>query len=118
MKTTSFEDLLFWKKAHELTLEIYKTTSSFPKEEKFGITDQLRRSSSSVPANIAEGYSRQTTPDKLKFFNIVHSSLEECRYFLILSRDLNLLSNYEKLNNKALEIKRMMGAYTKGIKSK
>jgi four helix bundle protein len=91
MKTVSqgFEDLLVWKKAHQLVLEIYKATKSFPKEELFGIVSQIRRSAVSIPANIAEGFRKRTKAEKQRFLTIAHSSLEETRYFLYLSRDLN-----------------------------
>lgn len=87
-KVQSFEDLLVWQKAHKLVLHIYTITKKFPKEELFGIISQIRRSSVSVPANIAEGFRKRTKAEKQRFLTIAHGSLEETRYYLILSRDL------------------------------
>ncbi len=84
----SFEDLLVWQKAHQLALQIYKTTKGFPKEELFGVVSQIRRSSVSVPANIAEGFRKRTRAEKQRYLTIAHGSLEETRYYLLLSRDL------------------------------
>lgn len=80
-----------WQKAHKFVLSVYKNTASFPKEELFGLTSQFRRAAVSIAANIAEGYKKKGTKDKLRFFNISQGSIEECRYYLILSRDLNYI---------------------------
>lgn len=77
-----------WQKAHALTLAVYRLTSAFPRQETFGLVLQMRRAVVSVPANIAEGFKRRTRPDKARFLNIAQASLEECRYFLILTADL------------------------------
>ena len=97
--TRGFRRLVVWQEAHSLTLEIYKMTSSFPKEEKFGITSQLRRASSSIGANIAEGSSRNTAKDQNLFYSIARSSLVEVDNFLELAHDLSYLNNaqYQKL---------------------
>ena len=87
----SFRDLEVWKRAHSLALDVYRVTEGFPDRERFGITAQLRRSSTSVPANIAEGFGRKTTKDFLRHLAIANGSLEETRYFLILSCDLGFL---------------------------
>ncbi len=87
----SFEDLLVWQKAHDFVLRVYGQTKEFPKDELYGLTSQFRRAAVSVPANIAEGFRRRGVPDKLKFLNIAESSLEECRYYIILARDLGFL---------------------------
>src|ERR1700674_5596327 len=88
MKVKSFEDLTVWQEAHKLTLEVYKLTAKFPATERYGIVSQLRRSSSSVPANIAEGFGRATTKELLRCLQIARGELEETRYFVLLSRDL------------------------------
>ena len=80
----SFRNLILWQKAHALVIEIYKITSLLPKSEQFGIISQIQRSSTSVPANIAEGYGRISIKEKLRFLYIANGSLEETRYFLIL----------------------------------
>jgi four helix bundle protein len=89
MSAKSFEDVGVWKKAHAWVLAIYRFTEPFPRHELFGLTSQLRRAAVSVPANFAEGFKKRGTADKLKFYNIAQGSLEECRYYLILARDLN-----------------------------
>jgi four helix bundle protein len=84
----NFQDLLVWQKAHELVLGVYRITAAFPKHEMFGLSSQMQRAAVSVPANIAEGFKRRGRADKARFLNIAQASLEECRYFLILTRDL------------------------------
>jgi four helix bundle protein len=84
----TFEQLETWQKAHEFVLRVYRLSESFPKSELFGLSSQLRRAAVSVPANIAEGFKRRGKPDKAHFLNIAEASLEECRYYLILVRDL------------------------------
>ncbi len=93
MKTRiqNFYDLDAWKKAHRLTLEIYKITKSFPKEEIFGITSQLRRAASSVAANIAEGFDRHHFADKARFYYQSRGSAAEVQSFLLLAKDLHLI---------------------------
>ncbi len=81
-------DLLVWQKSHHLTLAVYRLTTGFPKEEVYGLTSQLRRAMVSVPANIAEGFKRRGKLEKLRYLNIAQGSLEECRYYLILAKDL------------------------------
>ena len=84
----TFRDLVVWQRAHHLTLAVYKLTGDFPKHELFGLTSQLRRAAVSVAANIAEGFKRRGNRDKVRFLNIAQASLEECRYYLILTQDL------------------------------
>jgi four helix bundle protein len=83
-----FSGLLVWRKAHELVLGICTLTTAFPKAETCGLCLQIRRSTVSVPANIAEGFRRRSPTEKSRFLNMAESSLEETRYFLILARDL------------------------------
>ena len=92
MKVKSFEDLTVWQEAHKLTLQVYKLTARFPGAEKYGIVSQLRRSSCSVPANIAEGFGRATTRELLRCLQIARGELEETRYFVLLSRDLGYIT--------------------------
>ena len=108
MKT--FQDLLVWQKAHKLVLEIYKITREFPRDEKFGIVAQIRRSVSSIPSNIVEGLKRKSRKDFAHFLNIADASLEETKYHLILARDLEYLSqmDYKRLNELSDEIGRML----------
>ncbi|RKD21955.1 four helix bundle protein [Caminicella sporogenes DSM 14501] len=92
-----FEDLEVWKKSHELTLEIYRLTNEFPKEERFRLIDQLCRSASSIPANIAEGKGRYHKNEFKHFLYVARGSLEETKYHLILAKDLGYIEN-EKFN--------------------
>jgi len=109
-----FEDLIVWQKAHALTLRIYTLTKTFPKEELFGLTAQMRRASVSVPANIAEGFSKKGRPDKARILNISQASLEELRYFLILARDLGYLEERTTWAD-VDEVARMLGAYIRTV---
>src|SRR5579872_4938039 len=85
----TFQDLVVWRKAHEFVLAIYPFTADFPKPETYGLAQQLRRAAVSIPANIAEGFRRRGKPDKARFMNMAEGSIEECRYYLILAKDLN-----------------------------
>ncbi|MFA5926695.1 MAG: four helix bundle protein [Patescibacteria group bacterium] len=95
MAITSFQDLLVWQKAHQLTLLTYRLVSKFPKHEEYGLASQMRRSSSSIPSNIAEGFKRKGLKDSIRFYNIAEGSLEELKYQLILSKDLEYISTEE-----------------------
>lgn len=90
-KIKDFYQLDAWKENHKLTLMIYKETKSFPKEEKYGITDQLRRAASSITANIAEGFGRYHYGDKIRFYYQARGSLKEVQNFLFLAKDLEYL---------------------------
>ena len=85
---TKFEDLAVWQKAHQFVLTIYRLSCAFPRSETYGLSSQFRRAAVSIAANIAEGFRKRGVADKLRFYNIAQGSLEECRYYLILSRDL------------------------------
>jgi four helix bundle protein len=102
VKINRFSELTVWQKAHELTLATYQLTEKFPRSEQFGIVSQLRRSAASVSANIAEGFGRRTTKELLRCLQISRGELEETRYFLILSRDLNHISpaEFETMNSR------------------
>ena len=106
----SFQDLLVWKLSHQLVLKTYSITKIFPKDELFGLTSQLRRASVSVPANIAEGFRRRSGTEKARFLNIAQSSLEECRYYFILTNDLEF-GNCDVLLSDLEEISRMLDRY-------
>lgn len=89
----SFRDLIVWQKSHQLVIGIYTETKSFPSEEKFGLISQIRRAAVSVPANIAEGFVKRGIKDKSNYYNIAQGSLEEVKYYLILSKDLGYLKD-------------------------
>jgi four helix bundle protein len=112
MKVKSFEDLTVWQEAHKLTLEVYKLTVRFPVAEKYGIVSQLRRCSSSVPANIAEGFGRATTRELLRCLQIARGELEETRYFILLSRDLGYVNpeEYERVGQHCGIVGRLINA--------
>ena len=84
----SFREVRAWQKAHEFVLAFYKTKKMFPDDEKFALIPQFQRAAVSIAANIAEGYKKVSKADKLRFFNIAQGSLEECRYYIILSHDV------------------------------
>lgn len=89
---SNFQQLDTWKQAHQLVLAIYRSTRSYPTDERFGLVQQMRRAAVSVPANVAEGFKRQGIQDKLRFYNISEGSLQELKYYLILSIDLEYTS--------------------------
>jgi four helix bundle protein len=110
----SFRDLVVWQRAHQLVLGIYKMTNSFPKEELYGTTSQVKRSSVSVAANIAEGFKKKGKKDKLRFFNIAQGSLSETEYYLILAKDLEYYET-TALTEQASEVGRLLESYIKAI---
>jgi four helix bundle protein len=110
----TFEDLLVWRKSHQLTLKVYKLTAGFPKHEIYGLSSQMRRAAVSVPANIAEGFKKRGRPDKARFMNTAQASLEELRYYFILARDLEYFSKIESRED-IDEISRMLAAYTRAL---
>ena len=110
----SFEDVEIWKKAHAWVLGIYRFSEAFPKHELFGLSSQLRRAAVSVPANFAEGFKKRGKADKLRFYNIAQGSLEECRYYLILTRDLGY-GKVDELQSQAISIGKMLNAYMRAI---
>ena len=87
----TFRDLNVWQKAHNLVLNIYKITKSFPMEERYGLVDQLRRSAASIPTNIVEGFKRKSKKDYAHFINVADASLEETKYHIILAKDLGYI---------------------------
>jgi len=106
----NYKDLRVWSKSHELALEIYKSTKGFPKDELYSLTNQIRRASSSIPANIAEGCGKNTSNDFANYLNISLGSANETEYFILLSKDLGYLSSedYHALDKLVNEIKAML----------
>lgn len=94
----TFRDIVAWQKAHQLVLYVYTLTKAFPKDESFALTSQARRSAASVSANIVEGFRRKSLRDSLNFYRIADTSLEELKYHILLSRDLQYIdeSTYQK----------------------
>jgi four helix bundle protein len=91
----NYKDLKVWEKAHQFTLNVYEITKAFPKEEVYGLSSQMRRASSSIPANIAEGCGKNTNLDFANFLNIALGSANESEYFLLLAKDLNYMNENE-----------------------
>lgn len=115
----SFHDLQVWRKSHELTLAIYVATKEFPRDELFGLTSQIRRACASIPANIAEGCGRNSDNELRRFLEIAMGSASELEYHLLLSKDLEYISEsiHTKLNESTCEIKRMLSGFIQKLKA-
>ena len=116
--SSSFKDLIVWQKAHAFVLLVYRMSGKFPSAERFGLCSQFQRAAVSIPANIAEGYRKLSKADKLRFINVSQGSLEECRYYVILTKDLAYISNddYNSLNALIEDVSRLLNAYGRKIK--
>ena len=115
--TNQFQNIVAWQKAHQFVLLVYRATKTYPEFEKFGLCSQFQRAAVSIPANIAEGYKKLSRADKLRFYNIAQGSLEECRYYIILSKDLGYINDndYELLAITIEECSKTLNAYCKGV---
>ena len=115
--TQRFEDIVAWQKAHALVIMVYKTTRTFPEFERFGLCSQFQRAVVSIAANIAEGYKKISKADKLRFFNIAQGSLEECRYYCLLSKDLGYIdmNTFNMLNDAVYQASSYLNGYIKGV---
>lgn len=115
----NFRDLKVWEKAHKLTLEVYRSTKEFPREELYGITSQIRRASGSIPANIAEGCGRGSDADLARFLQMAMGSACEVEYHALLARDLNMLNedNYNRINDQVCEVKRMLASFLQKLRA-
>lgn len=111
----TFQDLKVWQKAHQLVIEVYKLTSKFPLEEKYGLVSQLRRAAISIVSNIVEGFKRKYLKDRLHFYNIANSSLEEVKYQLLLTKDLGYINKKQYLQTLGLaeEVSKMLNSWIK-----
>jgi len=105
-----FRKLLVWQKAHQLTLSIYRVTRTFPEDERYGLTSQMRRSAASIGANLAEGSARRSDKDFARFVQIAFGSATEIEQHLILAKDLGYLSeeDYATLDGQVVDVKRML----------
>lgn len=112
-----FQDLEAWQQAHNLVLSIYKSSRCLPDDERFGLVQQIRRAAVSVPANIAEGFRRRSSKDKVHFYNISESSLEELRYYIILCRDLEYWQDNQAgvLSGAAERVAQLLGGLIRSI---
>ncbi len=116
----NYKELKVWQKSYQLCLEIYRITVKFPKEEKYGLTSQIRRSAVSIPSNIAEGYGRKTTLDYTRMLYISYGSVCELETQVLLAGDLDLIEKGElsTLNKDIAEIERMLKALIKSLENK
>lgn len=114
-----FRQLKVWEKSHALALAVYQATSSFPREETYGLASQLRRAASSIPSNIAEGCGRSGDAELARFCTIASGSASELDYQLLLARDLKLLqpNDYETLSQQTVDIKRMLTVLIQKLKA-
>ncbi|RAW03021.1 four helix bundle protein [Pseudochryseolinea flava] len=115
-KSKSFKELVVWQRAHQLVLSVYGLTKVFPREELFCLTQQYRRAAVSIAANIVEGYRKRTKPEKIRFLNIAQASLEECKYYALLSNDLGYADTII-LQNSSEETSKLLDAYIKAIEA-
>jgi four helix bundle protein len=115
----NFREFKVWEKSHRLTLDVYRTTVTFPKDELFGLTSQIRRACASIPANIAEGCGRGSNRDFARFLQIAMGSASELEYHLMLAHDLKFLghSAHEELTGRTTEIKRMLAVLLQRVKA-
>ena len=115
----SFRNLKVWEKAHVLTLDVYKCSKSFPRDELYGLTSQMRRSSASIGANIAEGCCRKGDAELGRFLQIAMGSASELEYHLLLARDLEVMesSDYQRLSCEVVDVKRMLASLIHKLKA-
>ncbi|MGE5322462.1 MAG: four helix bundle protein [Actinomycetota bacterium] len=114
-----FRDLKVWEKAHALTLASYEATKSFPRDEIFGLVSQIRRASSSIPANIAEGCGRRGNAELHRFLQMAMGSANELEYHFLLSRDLGYIKSetHEHMEPQVQEVKRMLASLIRKVDS-
>lgn len=119
MLVQSFEELDAWKAAHALVLAIYTLSRRFPKDEQFGITSQLRRCATSIPANLAEGFGRRSRKELLRYSNIADGSLQETKYFLLLARDLKYVPDdeYDQLKQQTSRVGSLLGGLQRSLRN-
>jgi four helix bundle protein len=115
VKSKTFEDLIVWRKAHQYVLDCYKLTADFPRDEIFTLTAQMRRAAISIPANIAEGFRKRSTADRLRLYNISQGSIEESSYYLILTNDLGY-ADPSRLRSQLTEVSKLLEAYIQAVR--
>lgn len=118
-KIKSFTQLEVWKKGHKLVIGIYQLTQKFPKEEQFGLTNQIRRAIVSVTSNIAEGFSRKTYKEKIQFYSMALGSLSEVQNQLLIARDIGYISNadFQVIAEESVTISKLMNGLIKKSKT-
>ena len=115
----NFRELQVWQKAHQLTLNLYSMTGSFPDDEKYGLVSQIKRSASSIAANIAEGRGRKGDAELARFLQIAMGSASELEYHLLLTHDLKIIDTilYKKLADEVGEIKKMLASFIRKLRA-
>lgn len=119
-KIKSFTDLYAWKEGHKLVIMIYKATKQFPKDELFGLTNQIRRAAVSITSNLAEGFSRNTFKDKTQFYSIALGSLTETQNQLLVARDVDYMDNilFKEIGNQTVVVSKLCNGLLKSNRSK
>ncbi len=114
-----FRKLKVWEKSHKLALEVYRTSNSFPENERYGLTSQIRRCGTSIPTNIAEGCGRDGQKELARFLNISMGSASELEYLILLAHDLEYLSEeiFQELTNNVVEVKRMLTSFINKLRA-
>ena len=114
-----FRTLKVWEKGHRLTLDVYEVTVTFPSEELYGLTSQMRRACAAIPANVAEGCGRGSNADLARFLQIALGSASELQNHLLLVQDLAFVkpTDNERLSREVTELKRMLTSFVKNLKS-
>ncbi len=120
MKIRSFTDLVAWQKAHQFVLKIYKITKSFPREEKYGLCDQMRRAAVSITSNIAEGFYKRTSTDKSHFYFTSLGSLAELQNQLLISKDLKYIerNTFDEIANESVIIHKLINGLIRSSSTK
>ena len=115
-----FRNLTVWEKAHQVTLAIYRATMNFPQDERYGLTNQMRRAAVSVPTNIAEGCGRETDNELARFLYIAMGSASELEYQLLLAHELDFLNAklYQQINSDLVEVKKILNTFIQKLKAK
>jgi four helix bundle protein len=118
-KIKSFTDLNTWKEGHNLVLMIYEATKNFPREEQFGLTNQLRRAAVSITSNIAEGFSRRSPKEKSQFYSVALGSLTELQNQMLIAKDIQYTSSedFQKVANKTIIVSKLLNGLRKSIGS-
>lgn len=118
-KIKNFTDLFAWQEGHKLVLLIYRTTDNFPKKETYSLIDQMRRCSTSITSNIAEGFSRNTSKEKIQFYYISLGSITELQNQLIIAKDVNYLrkEDFNTLNNQTIVVRKLIYGLIKNLKT-
>jgi len=119
-KIKSFTNLTAWQKGHQLVVAIYKITNKFPKEEVYGLTNQIRRCAVSITSNIAEGFSRQSKKEKIQFYFTAKGSLTELQNQLLIAKDINYLKKekFDKIAQLTIEVAKLLNGLIKSLNTR